>query len=126
MTPDDDDPVERLYYSVIGAFFEDYNALGCGLFEHLYMAALEIELIARGHRVRREVPVSVFYKGHDLGVQRLDMLVDDTLVVEGKSTEVLTRGASRQVYNYLGATRLQHGLLLHFGSEARFFRYGRR
>ena len=119
----DDDPIERLYYSVIGAFFEVYNTLGSGLFEQLYMAALE--LTDRGHRVRREVAVPVTYRGRNIGLQRLDMLVDDVLVVEGKSTEVLSRGAARQVHNYLAATRLRHGLLLHFGPEARFRRFGR-
>jgi GxxExxY protein len=54
---------EALTYSVIGAFFEVYNTLGFGFLEHLYVLALERELIARGHRVRREVWVDVTYKG---------------------------------------------------------------
>src|SRR5688500_14738708 len=52
---------ERLTYSVIGAFFEVYNALGFGFLEHLYATALERELRSRGHRVGREVSVPVFY-----------------------------------------------------------------
>ena len=49
---------ESLTYSVIGAFFEVYNTLGFGFLEHLYVLALEQELIARGHKVRREVWVT--------------------------------------------------------------------
>lgn len=54
--------------------------------------------------------------------QRLDMIVDDRLVVETKSTYELHRAAHRQVYNYLKATRLEVGLLLHFGPEPKFYR----
>ena len=119
------DGIDRLYHSVIGAFYEVYNTLGYGLFEQLYMKALEMELQDRGHVVRREVRAPVTYKGRVLGVQRLDMLVDEALIVEGKSTEFLSRTAPRQLRSYLRGTVFRHGLLLHFGAEPRFFRLGR-
>ena len=109
---------ERLTHSVIGAFFEVYNTLGFGFLEHVYLMALERELIERKHRVGREVSVRVFYKGHELAEQRLDMIVDENLVVEIKSTQELHKSANRQVYNYLRSTNLEIGLLLHFGPEA--------
>jgi GxxExxY protein len=113
---------ERLTHSVIGTFFEVYNTLGFGFLEHIYVMALERELIEREHRVAREVAVRVSYKGHELGAQRLDMIVDDKLVVETKSTHELHKAARRQVYNYLRSTNLEIGLLLHFGPEAHFYR----
>jgi len=113
---------ERLTGSVIGAFFEVYNNLGYGFLEHVYVMALERELIARKHRVAREVAVQVFYKGDHLAEQRLDMIVDQRLVVETKSTHELHKSANRQVYNYLRSTNLEVGLLLHFGPDARFYR----
>ena len=113
---------EQLTYSVIGAFFEVYNTLGFGFLEHLYVMALERELLARGHRVEREVSVLVTYKGDQLGWQRIDMLVDDVLILEVKSTFDLPKAAKRQVYNYLRATGKPVGMLLHFGVEPRFFR----
>ena len=73
---------EALTGSVIGAFYEVYNVLGFGLLEQLYSAALERELTTRGHEVAREVSVAVTYKGESIGCQRLDLLVDDRLVVE--------------------------------------------
>ena len=108
--------------SAIGAFYEVYNTLGFGFMESVYVAALAHELVARGHRVAREVRVDVCYKGVILSGQRLDMVVDDKLVIEVKSTERLHRLAARQVYNYLKATRLEVGLLLHFGPEPSFYR----
>ena len=113
---------ERLTRSVIGAFFEVYNTLGYGFLEHIYVMALERELMARGHRVAREVSVHVTYKGHVVAVQRIDMIVDEKLVVETKSTVELPTPAQRQLFNYLRATKLEVGLLLHFGVEPRFYR----
>jgi GxxExxY protein len=113
---------EALTRSVIGAFYDVYNTLGYGFLEHLYVLALERELISRGHKVSREFGVRVMYKGDELGVQRLDMIVDDKLVVETKSTHELHKFATRQVYNYLKATKLEVGLLLHFGPEPKFYR----
>lgn len=113
---------ERLTHSVIGAFYEVYNTLGYGFLEHLYKAALERELRDRGHRVGREVYVLVIYKGQPLGRQKIDLIVDDALVVEIKSTESLHESAMRQIYNYLRATNLRVGLLLHFGPKPIFHR----
>ncbi|MBA3342835.1 MAG: GxxExxY protein [Gemmatimonadaceae bacterium] len=57
--------------SVIGAFFEVYNTLGYGFLEHLYVMALERELLVRGHTVAREISIHVMYKGEELGTRRL-------------------------------------------------------
>ena len=112
----------ELTESVIGAFYEVYNTLGFSFLEQVYMAALERELRARRHAVGREVWVPVFYKGEEISRQRIDTIVDERLVVEAKSTRDLHKSAPRQVYNYLRATRLKVGLLLHFGPEPAFYR----
>src|SRR5688500_17024838 len=71
------DPIhEKLTSSAIGAFYDVYNTLGFGFLEHVYVLALERELLARGHRVARELGVTIIYKGDALAVQRLDMVVD--------------------------------------------------
>ena len=113
---------KELTRSVIGAFYETYNTLGYGFLESVYASALERELVARGHRVSREHAVLVIYKGEQIGVQRMDMVVDDKLVVELKSTPVLAPTATRQLLNYLRGTSLRVGLLLHFGPEPKFHR----
>jgi GxxExxY protein len=113
---------ETLTRSAVGAFFDVYNALRFGFSEHIYMKALERELLARGHRVAREVVTCVMYKGVELCNQRLDMIVDDKLIVEAKATIELHKSAHRQLYSYLRATNLQVGLLLHFGPSANYYR----
>jgi GxxExxY protein len=113
---------ERLTHSVIGAFFEVSRTLGFGFLEHVYVASLTRELHDRGHDVGREVSVPILYKGEEVARQRLDMIVDSKLIVEIKSTRILHEGSVRQVANYLRATDLELGLLLHFGPRPRFYR----
>jgi GxxExxY protein len=113
---------EELSSSVIGCFYDVYNTLGYGFLEHVYSLALERELLARGHRVAREFAAVIFYKGFELTSQRLDMVVDDKLVVEIKATAKLGEAAPRQLFHYLRATSLEVGLLLHFGPRPGFFR----
>ncbi len=113
---------EHLTGSAIGAFFNVYDTLGHGFLEHIYKAALERELRARGHDVAREVGVTVFYKGEELAHQRLDMLVDDRLVIEVKSKQEPPEIGRAQLLNYLRATNLEVGLLLNFGPKPSFKR----
>ena len=99
-----------------------YYTLGFGFLEHVYVSSLTRELRNRGHDVRREVSVPILYKGEEVAHQRLDMIVDHKLVIETKSTRALHEGAVRQVENYLRATTLELGLLLHFGPQPKFYR----
>src|SRR5919109_4771091 len=102
---------EQLTHSIIGAYYDVYNTLGYGFLEHVYVRAMERELRARGHRVAREAKVRIFYKGEELCSQRLDMVVDEKVVVECKAGLDLPRTAHRQLYSYLQATNLEIGLL---------------
>ena len=111
-----------LTHSIIGAFYDVYNGLGFGFVEHPYVLAMERELTRRGHRVSREVVVPLYYRGDFLCHHRLDMVVDEKVVVEAKSTYKLHEAAPRQVYSYLKATHLEIGLLLHFGPKPGVFR----
>jgi GxxExxY protein len=109
--------------SVIGGFYAVYNYYGFGLMESVYCGALEYELIDRGHRVAREVLTAVEYKGRHVAWQRIDMLVDDRIILEIKASERLPTHAERQIISYLHATPIEVGLLLHFGPEAKFYRF---
>ena len=108
--------------SIIGGFYEVYNTLDFGFLEHVYKEALAKELRARGHRVDREVRVVVYYKGEPIAVQIIDMIVDGKVVVEVKASADVRPAWGRQLQNYLRATDLEVGLLLHFGLEAKFYR----
>ena len=119
---------EQLLYgditrSIIAAFYAVYDALGYGFLESVYCAALEHELRKRGHKVVRELAVPVFYDGVRVGRFRLDLVVDDCVVVESKATEVLNPSHRRQLLNGLKATPLEVGLLLHFGPKPKFYRF---
>ncbi len=113
---------ETLTASIIAAFFAVYNKLGFGLSERIYVLALEQELLARGHRVQIEVGVPVYYRGVLLQQQRLDVLVDERVVLEVKATPVLHPSATQQLFNYLRLTKYEVGLLLHFGPDPSFAR----
>lgn len=108
--------------AIIDAFFAVYNKLGYGFLENVYCGALITELRRRGHSVAREVLVPVFYDGVVVARYRMDLVVDDCVVVEVKSTEVLNPNDRRQLLNYLRARPLEVGLLLHFGPRPKVYR----
>ena len=107
---------------IIGAFFDVSNTLGFGFLEHVYSQALERELLSRARAVQQEVVIPIWYKGTPLTMQRVDLIVDGRVLVAIKSTSVLPPTAQRQLLNYLRATSLQVGLLLHFGPQPRCHR----
>jgi GxxExxY protein len=106
---------EELTRQIIGAFFYVYNRLNHGFLEAVYSRALEHVLIRTGHVVGREVHVPVWFEKQLIGHHRLDMLIDNRVVVEIKATERLPDIAERQLRSYLKATSLDVGLILHFG-----------
>jgi GxxExxY protein len=113
------EPITR---SSIGAFYYVFNKLGSGLLESVYAAALTKVLRARGHIVEREVPVEVWFEGEPIARQRIDLLVDRKVIVEIKSGDRLSTSARLQLANYLSATGIEVGLLLHFGPRPMFLR----
>lgn len=100
---------------VIGAAIAVHRALGPGLLESAYEACLEFELIDRGFRVERQHPLPVLYRGVrvDCGF-RIDLLVNESLILELKSVERLERIHQAQLHTYLRLTGLHLGLLINF------------
>ena len=111
-------------HSIVGAFFTVFNYFGGdGMCEAAYTGALEYELTLRGHKVDREVMAPVYYKGRLVARQRLDLVVDDRVIVECKAIDRLPASAGPQLVGYLRATVFQVGVLLHFGPHPRFYRF---
>jgi GxxExxY protein len=108
--------------AILAAFFDVYNELGYGFLEAVYSSALELELARRGVVARREVPIRVWYKGEEVGFYRADLLVNERVLVEVKASRRVDESAYSQLIHYLRATRLDVGLLLHFGPDPRFKR----
>lgn len=113
----------ELTAEIIAAFYAVYNTLGYGMLESVHANALSIELRARGFSVGREVPVEIVYRGVQAGFFRLDLVVNDQVLVECKATEQLAASARPQVFNYLKCSRFPVALLLHFGPHPRHYRF---
>jgi len=90
---------------------------GPGLLESVYEEALAFELQDRGVSVERQVPVPLVYKGHRLGTPlRLDLLVEEKVVVECKAVELYNTIFDIQVLTYLRLKNLKLGLVVNFGA----------
>jgi GxxExxY protein len=107
---------------VIRVFRDVHRAFGFGYREYIYKRAMELDLRKLGHRVDREVPVVIYYRGEPLAKEKMDMVVDGRVIVEVKATEKLPPIASPQLFSYLCASDYEVGLLLHFGHTANFYR----
>jgi GxxExxY protein len=105
-------------YIIRGAIFKVYNELGPGLFESVYESALVYQLRKEGLDVKAQVEVPVFYDNQRLDIGfRIDILVEDTVIIEIKSVEELTKVHHKQVLTYLRVTGLQLALLVNFNSD---------
>ena len=101
------------------AIFEVYNTLGPGLLESVYEKALALELANQGLQVEVQVPISVIYKGTDLGLGfRADILVEEKIIIEIKSVVELAPVHHKQLLNYLKITNLHLGILVNFNSNS--------
>jgi len=114
MTHEPSTRVERAAHSVIGAAIEVHRLLGAGFLEGTYELALVHELHLRNVPVRQQVSIALAYKGLSLGEYRLDLLVDDILVVELKAVADFTDAHVVQTIAYLRAADLTLALLLNF------------
>lgn len=110
----DDDPVTR---KIIACAIEVHKHLGPGLLESLYEQAMVVELRINGLKVEQQVPVSVEYKGHAIGTYRIDLLVEDTVIVELKSVGRNDPVFSAQILSYLRLANKKVGLLINFNTQ---------
>jgi GxxExxY protein len=108
----------QLSYIIRGAIFKVYKKLGAGLFENVYKHILKYELEKLGLIVKMEVILPVVYDDHkfDIGF-RLDLLVNDKIIIEIKSVEKLADVHHKQTITYLKLTGLKLGILVNFNSN---------
>jgi GxxExxY protein len=106
----------ELTYQIRGAIWDVYNDLGPGLLESVYEEALSYELEQRGLKIERQKQVPVMYKGNLLKTDlRLDILVEDMIIIELKSVEELKPVFYKQTKTYLKLMDKHIGLLVNFG-----------
>jgi GxxExxY protein len=107
--------LDRITESIIGAAIEVHRNLGPGLLESAYQTCLMYELIQSGHKVEKEKPLPVFYKQiHMECGYRLDLVVDDAVIVELKSIDRIMPIHEAQLMSYLKLSGMKVGLLINF------------
>ena len=107
--------IDKLIYETIGASMEVYNTLGPGLLESVYEKAMFYELSLRDLYVESHIPVEIIYKEEVISSElRLDLIVEDTLIVELKSVETLQPVHFKQLRTYMRLLDKPVGLLVNF------------
>ncbi len=105
-------------YNIRKAVFKVYNQLGPGLLEIVYEKALLYELKKQGLKAESQVRVPLLYDGIELGVDfRIDILVENKVIIELKSVEQIHEVYYKQLLTYLKLTNKKLGLLINFNTE---------
>jgi GxxExxY protein len=112
----------NLTQRIIGVFYVVYNELGSGFVESVYQNAMALALKEAGLSVEQQYPLTVTFRGQVVGEFRVDLLIEQKVVVELKAVAQLTSAHEVQLVNYLKATGTGVGLLLNFGRQAQFRR----
>lgn len=111
------DELRELASQVGQIAYRVHEYFGNGLLEKVYESALEHRLVKAGYKVERQRPLKVFDEdGYCVGEYFVDMLVNDSLIVELKATKALAPEHFAQILNYLKLTKSPVGLLVNFGS----------
>jgi GxxExxY protein len=111
--------LNELSYKIRGASFKVHNSLGPGLLESVYVAALTYELSVLNLSVQNQIGVPVNYNGITLELGfRMDILVQNEIIVEVKSVEALHEVHKKQLLTYLKLANKKLGLLVNFNSSS--------
>jgi len=107
---------------ILSCFYRVYNDLGYGFLEKVYQNALYYALIDEGLKCEVEKPIKVYHNERVVGDYRADLLVEDCVLLELKSSEELISAYEKQLINYLKATTIEIGYVLNFGRKPQFSR----
>lgn len=114
-----DFPLKRETYAIIGAAMEVHKHLGCGFLEIVYQEALGHELNERGIPYTREDKIEIQYKNKILSKYYVaDFICYNSVIVELKALSELSKEHEAQILNYLKATGKKVGLLINFGEKS--------
>ncbi|MCC6601319.1 MAG: GxxExxY protein [Crocinitomicaceae bacterium] len=113
---------EEITHKIIGCAMKVHSTLGNGFREVIYQRALAIEMKKQGLNFQREMEMTIFYEGIDIGTRRVDFFVEDNIMVEIKAVIKLEDVHLAQAMNYCQAYHLPIGLLINFGSKSLEFK----
>ncbi|MFI5139206.1 MAG: GxxExxY protein [Sphingobacteriales bacterium] len=113
---------KELTEKIIGCAMKVHNTLGNGFQEVIYQRALEIEMRKAGLGFTREMEMTIYYDGEEIGTGRVDFFVEEVIMVEIKAISSLEDVHLAQAMNYVEAYKMEIGLLLNFGSKSLQFK----
>ena len=108
---------DQLTQRIVGCAIDVHQELGPGLLESIYESAMAVELEFQKMRFRQQVIVPIQYRGKLIGEHRIDLIVEDAVVVELKNVERFDRVFEAQILTYWRLTKLKTGLLINFNSR---------
>lgn len=111
-----------LSYKIMEACFEVHNNLGPGFSEKIYEEAMTRELKEKGIFYERQKLIDIYYKDEKIGEYRLDLFVENKVILELKAVSELNSIFESQIYSYLKATGMKLGILINFGNRKVDFR----
>jgi GxxExxY protein len=103
---------------IIVCAFEVHSTLGPGLLESLYETAMTIEMTGTGLSFKRQAGMPLYYKGELISEHRVDLMVEEAVIVEIKSIERLAPIHIAQMLTYLKVANLRTGLIINFNVQA--------
>ena len=113
---------EELTRNIIGCAMKVHSTLGNGFQEVIYQRALAIEMDKRRLGFTRELEMTIYYDGIDIGTRRVDFFVENIIMVELKALTKLEEVHLAQAMNYCQAYNLPIGLLINFGAKSLEFK----
>jgi GxxExxY protein len=113
---------DELTHKIIGCAMKVHRTLGNGFQEVIYQRALAIEFDKQAIGYKREMEMTIYYEGIDIGMRRVDFFVEDSIMVELKALTKLEDVHLAQAMNYCQAYSLPIGLLVNFGAKSLEFK----
>ncbi len=109
--------VEEICSIIVDCGFKLHRDIGPGLLESAYETIFAAQLVASGLKVDRQLPIDIEYRGQRLPAAfRIDLLINEQVLIELKSTEHTLPVHSKQLITYLRLTGLTHGFVINFGT----------
>lgn len=106
----------ELTYKIIGMLYKVHSSIGCGFPERIYQRAIEIEFKKAGMLFEMEKEIDIEYDGQNIGKHRLDIVVENKVILELKATDRLPKIFREQLISQLKASSYKVGLLVNFGT----------
>ncbi|MDD5131384.1 MAG: GxxExxY protein [bacterium] len=107
----------ELSYQIMGAIFEVHKQMGPGFIEAVYQKALIEELSSRSIHAETEKSIQLTYKGKKIGTHKLDLVIEDKIVIELKAVERFCAHHQAQLLSYLKASNYKLGILVNFSRK---------